>query len=345
MSAPYPEVFKHAVYYLTQLGLSVIPVASCGKNPLVRWTPFQSRRPTLEEIREWFCRKFPGANIAVVTGRVSGVVVLDVDSDTVPEFLSGVRTWVVRTSRGRHFYFRVPPGVDVCCKRLEGIDLKGEGGIVILPRSVHPSGVRYEWEVPPVDKSTGEIIEPPFITDIPELLDLLATPVKNSTSIRDLYKGSPEGQRNVNTARIVGSLALDGLPEHEALALALAVNERNQGPLDEKEVQQVVKSIYKRERMARKQARDLRQQLVLAMKKAGFLNFLHSSLDKYMNNGTKWLLKRISLYDLLNEQQTLDQNTDHTGSDTLGSVCLRGQPSICQPEQVTAASGNGKQTN
>jgi hypothetical protein len=59
-------------------GWSIIPIRSGDKRPLVRWEEFQYRRPHVEEVRAWFS-VWPEAGIAVVTGAVSGVVVLDID--------------------------------------------------------------------------------------------------------------------------------------------------------------------------------------------------------------------------------------------------------------------------
>ena len=75
-----------ALIYLRH-GFSVIPLRSHGdvenrKKPLLpSWEPYQHRRPTEEEVREWFT-KWPNANIGLVTGVVSGCWVLDLDGDS-----------------------------------------------------------------------------------------------------------------------------------------------------------------------------------------------------------------------------------------------------------------------
>jgi hypothetical protein len=79
-----------------QRGLSVIPlhnmrngVCTCkdgvecpnpGKHPRVTWTPYQQQAATEEDIRAWWT-KWPQANVGIVTGKVSGIIVLDVDGD------------------------------------------------------------------------------------------------------------------------------------------------------------------------------------------------------------------------------------------------------------------------
>ncbi|UCG97888.1 MAG: bifunctional DNA primase/polymerase, partial [Burkholderiales bacterium] len=58
-------------------GWSPIPVEARGKRPLVPWLEFQQRIATADEIDDWF-RRWPDANVGLVTGRVSGLVVVDV---------------------------------------------------------------------------------------------------------------------------------------------------------------------------------------------------------------------------------------------------------------------------
>lgn len=127
---------------------------SPGKHPRVPWAAFTREPPSAEQVDEWW-RRWPDANLAVVTGAVSGVVVLDVDPrhggdralaemelrfgalPPSPEVCTG--------GAGRHLWFRAPPA-PVASRPLEpGLDVKGEGGLVIVPPSMHASGRRYRW--------------------------------------------------------------------------------------------------------------------------------------------------------------------------------------------------------
>ena len=55
-------------------GWSVIPMQPRGKRPLVVWREFQQRAATVDEIDRWY-RHWPDANVGIVTGQVSGIVV------------------------------------------------------------------------------------------------------------------------------------------------------------------------------------------------------------------------------------------------------------------------------
>lgn len=67
-------------------GWAVIPAAERGKRPIVRWQIYQDGMPGEKAVRDWFAR-WPNANLSVVTGTISGIVVLDVDPDVITELM------------------------------------------------------------------------------------------------------------------------------------------------------------------------------------------------------------------------------------------------------------------
>jgi hypothetical protein len=132
---------------LHKQGLSIIP---CGrdKRPLVSWLPFQERQAAEYEVREWWTKN-PDANIAIVTGKLSGLTVIDCDSnDAAGHFRSIYKgeTVTVKTPRGTHYYFKYAEGVRNTVK-VAGVDLdvRGEGGYVITAPSINGEGVGYRW--------------------------------------------------------------------------------------------------------------------------------------------------------------------------------------------------------
>ena len=124
------------------LGWNPIPLRK-DKRPWIAWAPYQERRVTPEELEEWR-RRHPGANVGIVTGGISGIVVLDVDGPAGAEELKKRHlppTPTATTGKGTHYYFRHPGGVvRTMIRRLPELDLKGDGGYVMAPPSVHPSG-------------------------------------------------------------------------------------------------------------------------------------------------------------------------------------------------------------
>ena len=127
---------------------------SPGKHPRLPWESWQRQRPTIELVRRWW-RRWPDANLGAVTGAVSGVIVLDVDprnrGESSLEDLEDAYgplpvTLEARTGGGgRHLYFGHPGRAVVSGPIAPGLDLKGDGGLIVLPPSLHPSGATYRW--------------------------------------------------------------------------------------------------------------------------------------------------------------------------------------------------------
>lgn len=134
-------------------GWSVFPVDDATKRPLIKWREFQNRIASEEEITKWWTR-WPDANIALVTGYLSGLVVVDCDNAEALEAALSLGFGTpcrVRTKRGTHLYWKHPqdgehhgnhqggaPGSD--WPKVSGLDFRGDGGYVIAPPSKG-----YEW--------------------------------------------------------------------------------------------------------------------------------------------------------------------------------------------------------
>jgi KaiC/GvpD/RAD55 family RecA-like ATPase len=138
---------KVALDYLTR-GWSVIPVGD-DKKPLIAWKPYQERRATKEECFEWWTT-WPGANIGLVTGKISGISVLDFDcQESIENFEERLPDSflcpVARTPRGgRHYYFQYASDFKTCAGILPGVDIRNDGGYVVAAPSLVPTGA-YEW--------------------------------------------------------------------------------------------------------------------------------------------------------------------------------------------------------
>ena len=141
------------------LGLSMIPVKAGSKVPdLSKWEQYQKRRPKDEELDGWFTRT---RNIGIVCGAVSGgLVVLDFDDPRAFRYTYldrkelASQTLVAETGKGVHVYARLKGGGTPKGRtyRRTGkgltwlpLDIKGEGGYVVAPPSVHPSGKPYRF--------------------------------------------------------------------------------------------------------------------------------------------------------------------------------------------------------
>jgi putative DNA primase/helicase len=151
------------------------PIVPCGpdKKPLVAWKPFQNGM-TDEQLEE-LIRRFPYANAAIITGRASGLFVLDIDGPVgVVAFaeLCGdpggprVHTRGYADDVHVHRYFIFPPDLEIrnAAKLLPGCDWRGEGGYAIAAGSVRADGTEYVWFIEPGDATLGPI--PPALLDL-----------------------------------------------------------------------------------------------------------------------------------------------------------------------------------
>jgi hypothetical protein len=135
-----------ALWYLRQ-GFSIIPLVPSSKRPAVPWKEYQERRPTEDEVRAWVTGT-PDRGIGLVTGAVSGLVVLDCDvrngGDNDELRRLAPSALVAQTGGGGIHVYCQHPATPVSCGTIrQGIDRKGDGGYVVAPPSVHPNGTRY----------------------------------------------------------------------------------------------------------------------------------------------------------------------------------------------------------
>jgi len=142
------ELLEAAKGYLSQ-GLNVIP--TIGKVPALKtWGEFQTRFVNKDDLRGWESAA-NATGLAAITGKLSGIVVVDIDDLNRLHEFEWPETVQARTGRGIHLYFAYPEGE--CIKSMtglvSGVDVKADGGLATLPPSMHfATGKRYEWVVP-----------------------------------------------------------------------------------------------------------------------------------------------------------------------------------------------------
>lgn len=135
---------------LLDCGFSVIPVAR-NKKPLIEWKQYQERKPTIKEVTGWWTQ-FPRANIGIITGKISDLIVVDIDPrhGGTDESFKNIKTVKAKSGGGGwHYYFKYEEGVTTGTQVQPGIDIRSEGGYIIAPPSMHSSGQKYQWEVEP----------------------------------------------------------------------------------------------------------------------------------------------------------------------------------------------------
>lgn len=233
-----------------RLGWSVIPIECCGKQPLVHWQVYRYRQPDTTEVSRWF-RRWPDANIAIVTGVGSGLVVLDLDlchdSDAALRDLMGINGPITRTVKvrtgggGSHLYFNHPG--NILLNRIglaPGVDLHGDGGYVVAPPSVHASGKPYQWERSP--EICGLAPLPEWLRETTQDQSCSGHPFSHWR--RQLREGVVEGERHNTIVSLAGHLLRRGVEPEVITELLLTWNTtRCRPPLEQEEVVRTVTSI------------------------------------------------------------------------------------------------------
>lgn len=166
---------KAQFHELAQLGFSVVPITRGSKKPDLPWKSYQTSKPSSDLVNAWANADL---NVGVITGRISNIVVLDVDSAEAQMLVDGLglpKTPVVRSARGRHYYFRFPKTEIRNSTNINGVklDCRGEGGLVVGPGSLHPTGIIYSWEISPSDVDFAELPQ--------NLLNLLKSPERSQS--------------------------------------------------------------------------------------------------------------------------------------------------------------------
>ena len=191
---------------------------------------------------------WPDSNIGLATGKDgyngSGLLVLDIDLPQGPESVAKLAdegktlpiTLTQQTgSGGLHYLFGVPDEqlVRNVVGLREGIDVKGDGGYVVVAPSRHRSGNSYAWSK---DKQ--------LIANVPPwLLRAIRERKKEQGPAAPLPERIPAGKRNATLASLAGSMRSRGASEAAILAALLEQNASCVPPLSEEEVAGIAASI------------------------------------------------------------------------------------------------------
>jgi len=202
-----------------------------------------------EQIRKWW-KTWPQANIGIATGAVSNLVVLDNDiykggdvvlRDLERSYSQLPETVLSLTGGGGEQYFFVHPGAYIK-NGVEslgtGLDIRGDGGYVVAPPSLHASGKRYAWEI---------IHEPDDmpLAPMPDWLLALCRETK-AREVVDAGEPIPKGKRNDTLFRVGCSFRARGCTEEVILAALREMNARQcYPPLAESEVEMIATSCAK----------------------------------------------------------------------------------------------------
>jgi P4 family phage/plasmid primase-like protien len=195
----FTEAFRQAV-----LGRSVMPIKSDKKPYLSSWKDYQKKLSTEDDVTRWW-EQWPKANLGIITGKISGIIVVDIDSykgnsvsvDLFPE------TYTVRTGNGgTHLYYQYTEGLTISANaypQYPNLDIRSDGGFVVAAPSV-TSYIKDDKEV------GGEYSVIKNIELAPFPIEMFINS-KFKKSIGDLVSVKTGG-RNDSLASLIGTLLL-----------------------------------------------------------------------------------------------------------------------------------------
>lgn len=249
----FPSMYHAAVEYI-KMGLAVFPLEARGKKPITR-NGCKDATIDAAKVKAWW-QQWPDANIGIATGSRSGgifVIDLDIDDDkgidgfhTLEDWQRGnghfPDTWTAITGRGGyHLYFRDNSEIRNRAGIIDGVDVRGEGGYVVAPPSIHSNGNRYEWEYSPDEYGIAQA------TDTVKYF--LETGNDKHNSYFSMPKAVNDGERNHMLFKFACMMQAKGASDNAVFAATMAENESKcSNPINEKEVRTIVNSALKYEK-------------------------------------------------------------------------------------------------
>lgn len=232
------RVMKEILIYCAR-GWAVHPLND-KKRPLLKgWQDKATTNPDV--FRQWL-QEWPCANVGIVTGSTSNLLILDVDGVEGINSLTGLDlpvSPIVVTARGHHYYYKFPATLNHVSTTRAGlwpnVDTRGKGGYITAPPSIHETGHQYHWDEP----LNGELPEAPdwliqrlipsvkTSYNMPIIIDRTTSHYARKALLNETIAvaGAPSGTRNMRlnqAAFSMGTLVASGCIEINFVAEALA---------------------------------------------------------------------------------------------------------------------------
>lgn len=267
-SAQKDDTMLNAALAYAEMGLPVVPihtpvfkdgklsscsckVANCitenntGKHPRTM-KGLKAATTDKDQIKKWW-EMWPEANIGIVTGKMANgkdLVVIDIDTKN-----NGTDNWnaiveshqklpstaeSITGSGGKHILF--VSDVPVKCSVgliAGGVDVRGTGGYIVAPPSLHKSGKRYQWEL---SSDPSEV----QLAPLPDWLLSMTGPRRPASmpSVSNEDGKIPEGERNTKLYKFACSMRAKGADRPTILAALLVMNDTQcEPPMDPKAIE------------------------------------------------------------------------------------------------------------
>jgi hypothetical protein len=225
------QMKKAALAYTQRLRWPVFPLWPRTKNPATKHG-FKDATLDEQQIIQWWT-KWPNANIGIPTG--IHFWVFDIDprhggdfslqvlvhrygalADTIQQLTGG---------GGRQYLYQMPDQQKLTCHTglWPGIDIKGQGGYIVVPPSIHPSGKAYQW-----DTTKSSILEESLEPASGWLIKAIAETIRQNHSGEPVTvpEGIPKGRQHTTLFKLGCAMRAKGFERDEIFAALWAANEK-----------------------------------------------------------------------------------------------------------------------
>lgn len=238
-----------------RLGLAVFPLVEGAKNPATA-KGFKNASTDEKTVRTWWMRN-PNYNIGIACGNGTMVIDLDVDEAKDEDGTATLRKWeddngklpetatAVTGRGGLHMLYRIDGEARCSANPKLGVDVRGDGGYIVAPPSIHPNGTQYAWERDPreheIAEADGNVMA--FIEFVQGKKD------EDGSKALSIPGEIESGGRNNTLFKMACSLQSKGLSNSAILAAVMAENaEKCNPPLSNNEVRRLVESALTKEK-------------------------------------------------------------------------------------------------
>jgi hypothetical protein len=242
---------KWALWYAEKMNFSVIPIRPGDKKALIPWAQYQKEKATPDQIAAWW-EKTPTANIGIVTGSISDLNVIDIDSDegrkNIEPFLpDSFITPMVNTPRGGlHYYCRNTEGLTNNAGVIPGTDLRANGGYIVAPVSANGNGKAYTWTENGIGNTPLMHLPDAYIKKISTIYGNVRNEENNTLQSLHLLHLLQEGTRDNDLFHIFNCLSKGGYERELSYKLAEIIAKSCNPVFDIKEAITKVDSAYSR---------------------------------------------------------------------------------------------------
>jgi len=277
------KMLKSALWYYKNYGFSIIP-SSKEKKPMVSWMKYKEQPADETQIKEWWGRKLPGANISLVCGKVSNRTVVDIDSykdddaikkieEITPDSLMAPTVDTPRGGEHRHFLY--DPETPSSGDNDQSIDIKSEGGLALLPPSIF-NGKEYSWRQQLHISDTAIPFIPPSYKEFFNKYIYIYNKLKSNSVNTTILGGNNKSQHSTTTTNIGFSaghrdntlfhlanyLVKSGMPVSEIQQYLLFIGSNCTPPFDSKEINLKIQSAINRANVSGKGLTEAIRELI-----------------------------------------------------------------------------------